>query len=371
MQNLTRHLQDEINSLKEHIRRTAIDQEEKDRLHQEYQKSQNRFKIIFEQSRLGNKIINEDLRIIKVNNALINILGYAQEEMLGKRITDFSLGNFKSDWKKLQHTLWTTKMSSFSIDTCLIKKDGLIVWVHVTTILIDDKDKMLGYTIIEDISERKELERLKNVVERQEQRQQIAEVILKAQEEERRRIAESLHHGLGQVLFGIKLSLSKIRIGKKNEQANNENALDYAMHLLNDSIVECRRISHDLIPAILEDRGLKAAVEDICLQMSNTVKFYCNIYGLDDRINPVIETAIYRIIQELMMNIIKHAVASFARVLIKEGATEIYIEVEDNGKGFETADMTPVGIGLQTIRYKVNLLNGVFNMTSVPGSGAK
>ncbi|GGE41449.1 PAS domain S-box-containing protein [Pedobacter psychrotolerans] len=371
MQNTVQQLQDEITSLKELIEQTAINQEEKDRLQEEYQRSQNRFRTIFEQSSLGKKIIDADLRITKVNQALLNILGYTQEEMLGKKITDLSIGKFKADWKKLQHTLWTTDMSSFSIDTCLIKKDNTSVWVHVTTILIEDEDKMLGYTIIEDVSERKELERLRNLVTQQQQRHHLAEMVLNAQEEERRRIAESLHHGLGQVLFGVKLSLNKIKFNGEHEQHGNEDALRYSMNLLNDSIIECRRISHDLIPTLLEDRGLKSAVEDICRQLSNTVKFYCTVKGLEERINPVIETAIYRMVQELMMNIIKHAQASFGRVSIKEHGDEIHVEVEDNGKGFETIDTEPVGIGLQTIRYKVNLLGGTFNISSTLGKGTQ
>ena len=371
MQNLVQHLQDEIDSLKELIKQTAIHQQEKDRLQKEYQLSQNRFRTIFEQSSLGNKIIDHNLRIIKVNQALLNILGYTYEELLGKKITDLSVGKFKEDWKKLQNTLWTTDLLSFSIDTCLIKKDNTSVWVHVTTILIEDESKMLGYTIIEDISERKELERLRNLVTQQEQRQHIAEVILNAQEEERRRIAESLHHGLGQVLFGAKLSLNKIKFDTENERQSNESALQYAMNLLDDSIFECRRISHDLIPLLLEDLGLKAAIEDICLQLSNAVKFYCAIQGLEERINPTIESAIYRMVQELMMNIIKHAEASYARISIKEYVNEIHVEVEDNGKGFEIVDISPMGIGLQTIRYRVNLLSGIFNISSKPGAGTQ
>ena len=371
MQNIVQHLQDEISSLKELIKYTAIHQQEKDRLQKEYQLSQNRFRTIFEQSSLGNKIIDHHLRIIKINQALVDILGYTHEELQGKKITDLSVGKFKADWKKLQNMLWTTDLPSFSIDTCLIKKDNTSVWVHVTTILIEDESKMLGYSIIEDISERKELERLRNLVMQQEQKQHIAEVILNAQEEKRRRIAESLHHGLGQVLFGVKLSLSKIKFDAENERQSNESALQYAMNLLDDSIFECRRISHDLIPSLLEGMGLKAAVEGLCLQLSNTLKFYCTIQGLQERNNPAIETAIYRMIQELMMNIIKHAGASFARINIKEHIDQIHVEVEDNGKGFEIVDFPNIGIGLQTIRYKVNLLGGQLNITSTPGKGTQ
>lgn len=256
-------------------------------------------------------------------------------------------------------------MPSFSFDTCLIKKDGQEAWISITSILIEDDGKILGYTILNDVSERKKLEQLQTLIQDQEHRQQIAETILNTQEEERRRIAETLHNGLGQVLFAVKLSLNHIKI----THPENENALKYTEKLLSDCIHECRRIYHDLTPVLLEEHGLKKTLEDICVQMSGIVVFKCQVKGLATRPSRFLEVAIYRIIQELMMNIVKHAEASEASIHILEKDTAIQIRVIDNGKGFQEAGSKGKGLGLHAIRSKVNLLTGTIKISSDIGKG--
>lgn len=368
-QNRINELECEIMRLKAQMEQTAIFQQDKDRIENEYLQSQIRFRTVFEESVIGKKIIDDQLRIIKVNKALLRILGYREEEMLGKQITDFCHPDFVAHWKKMQHTIWTTNMASFSFDTRPVKKNGITVWVHVTTILIEDNSEKLGYTILEDISERKELERLRDLFQEQEQRQKIAETILNTQEEERRRVAESLHNGLGQLLYGVKLSLAKIDLKETGDLVENRRALQYTDALLADSIKECRRISHDLTPLMLEEHGLKDAVKDICCQLSGHVRFDNCIVGLIQRIDRFLEVAIYRIIQELMLNIVKHAEASHASVNIDEEQTTIRIQVVDNGKGFDAGDTQGRGIGLQTIQDKVTLLSGTLNISSAKGEG--
>jgi PAS domain S-box-containing protein len=123
-----------------------------------YQKGQSIFKTIFEESRLGNKVINRDLTIIKVNMALITLLGYTDKaDILGKKIIDFTPSDRKHDWKILQEKLWDNSTPSFSLETCLTKKDGTIVWCQVTSILFSEQNETLGYTIIEDVTEQHNL----------------------------------------------------------------------------------------------------------------------------------------------------------------------------------------------------------------------
>jgi PAS domain S-box-containing protein len=123
-----------------------------------YQEGQNIFKTIFEESRLGNKIINRDLTILQANMALIRLLGYTEKrEILGKKIIDYTPPERRNDWKVLQEKLWDHSTPSFSLETCLVKKDGTIVWCQVTSILFSDQNETLGYTIIEDVTEQHKL----------------------------------------------------------------------------------------------------------------------------------------------------------------------------------------------------------------------
>jgi PAS domain S-box-containing protein len=127
-----------------------------------FQESQNRFRTVFEASRLGNKIIAADLRILQVNAALVKLLGYAtKEELIGTLILDYSPPERHEEWRYLQQQLWQHSAPSFSLETTLIRKDGSVIWCQVTSILFTDKEETLGYTIIEDITEQYKLRKQK------------------------------------------------------------------------------------------------------------------------------------------------------------------------------------------------------------------
>jgi PAS domain S-box-containing protein len=360
-----------INALERQIATTAIAQEEKDTVEKKYQKSQIRFKTIFEKSVVGKKIIDDQLKIIKINNALLQMLGYAEQEMIGKEITEFAHPKYKEQWKELQHSIWTTSMSSFNFETCLIKHNGDTLWVQVTTILIEDFGERLGYTIIEDISERRELDHLKKVVSEQQQKQEMSKTILTTQEQERERIAEGLHNGLGQMLFGIKLSIDKIRIASDIEYPGNSTTKNYTLDLISTCIHECRRISHNLLPSIVAKFGLKAGLEECCRQLSGSVKFHCHMNTSAVKLDKLTEVTLYRIVQELMMNILKHAQATLAWVDIVVSTDMIKISVKDNGMGLQKLSNQTAGIGLQMITSKVNLLDGSIKIQSPKGKGTK
>lgn len=151
-------LKKEIEKLKASAVFSDIDaQKEKD-----YAESQIRFRTVFECSRLGNKIISSDLVILQVNPAMVAMLGYEnKEDILGTTIMDYTPPEFQKDWKALQENLWESSSPSFSLETCLRRKDGVLINCQVTSILFQDGRKTLGYTIIEDITEQRKLRREK------------------------------------------------------------------------------------------------------------------------------------------------------------------------------------------------------------------
>lgn len=119
---------------------------------------QDRFRTIFEYSRLANKVISPDLTILQVNMALVTLLGYGtKEEIIGTRILDYSPSADHQHWKSLQVQLWQKQVPFFSLETRLIKKDGTMIWCQVTSILFPDESGSLGYTIIDDVSEQHQL----------------------------------------------------------------------------------------------------------------------------------------------------------------------------------------------------------------------
>ncbi|MES2730868.1 MAG: HAMP domain-containing sensor histidine kinase [Bacteroidota bacterium] len=129
-------------------------------IEQKYKESQERFRTIFEKSHFGNKIIDSTLTIIQVNQNLQQLLGYSAQELLGTQIIAYVHPDFVQPWHDLQENLWAKDIPFFQMETCLIRKDGSPMWCQVTSILFRDNKATLGYTTLEDISMRKDLEEM-------------------------------------------------------------------------------------------------------------------------------------------------------------------------------------------------------------------
>lgn len=217
-----------------------------------------------------------------------------------------------------------------------------------------------------DVSEVIRLEQ-ENLRLRLEQQNQLLFAILDAQEEERHRIAESLHNGVGQLLYATKLNLHRVAHLLPAPEGALSAMVAKTEHLLGTAIAETRRVSHELIPILLKEYGLDKALKDFCSHFASSgIAFSC--HGLTERLSPYLETAIYRIAQELINNIIKHAQATRARLEVTRDAHGLCIEAQDDGIGLVTR--TPfTGIGLKIIEDRVTLLNGTLQLESAPGQG--
>jgi two-component system sensor histidine kinase VicK len=162
-------LQEEILRFRSAHQRDIDSLEQRLAIEVKYRESQQGFQTIFEQSKLGNKIIAKDLRIIKVNHALELILGYSQKELVDTKVLAYAHPDYIHPWLELQQNLWSESIPSFGIEPLLLRKDGSLIWCHVISILFHDGDDLLGYTILEDITERKALEqKLKKMYDAQE-----------------------------------------------------------------------------------------------------------------------------------------------------------------------------------------------------------
>ena len=204
---------------------------------------------------------------------------------------------------------------------------------------------------------------------KEQQKQEIFRVTIKTQEEERKRIAESLHNGIGQLLYAVKLNLSQIDIKDTNtEFVQFRKAKQTTEELLNDAIRESRRISHELTPQFLEDFGLYEAIKAVCKHFNQFMKINCQFKGSTAKLDKYLELSVYRIIQELMLNIFKHAQASQTTVEVEQTSAAIVLVISDNGIGFNPLEMKRKGIGLQGIFNKVKLLNGRYRIENSRGT---
>ncbi|GAA4008567.1 hypothetical protein GCM10022408_20900 [Hymenobacter fastidiosus] len=221
-----------------------------------------------------------------------------------------------------------------------------------------------GLILIRDVTERvalaEESTRLKL-----RQQQEVLSAILTTQEEERKRIAEALHNGVGQLLYAAKLNL-------ENRSAAVSPFRTTAISLLNDAIRATRTISFELTPGILEDFGLKIALEELCKRIpKQNLRFHLNLAGLEKPRPRLIEIATYRVVQELLNNIIKHAQASEVFIHVVHEGPDLHISVEDNGVGISPAHLEAplTGIGLAGIRNRIDLLGGELKVESRLGRG--
>ena len=205
-----------------------------------------------------------------------------------------------------------------------------------------------------------------------EQEQQLVSynALLKGQEEERSRMAKDLHDGVGGMLSGIKLSLSAMR-GNAILSEDNARLFAQALLQLDNSMAELRRVAHNMMPEALVRLGLEQAIQDYCdhLNESGTIRIKCQFHGLETRLEAANEIVVYRIVQELVNNIIRHAAASEALVQLMRNEDLLSIIIEDNGRGFDLSAVPQGGAGLGNVRSRVDYLHGVMDVRAEPGKG--
>jgi signal transduction histidine kinase len=195
--------------------------------------------------------------------------------------------------------------------------------------------------------------------------------MLRGQEEERSRLAKDLHDGLGGLLSGVKFSLSNM---KDNLMITPDNmaVFERSLDMIDTSIRELRRVAHNMMPEMLTKFGLDEALKEYCntINATNLVSLKYQSIGMDTRVEKSSEIIIYRIIQELLNNILKHAAATEAMVQLIKEEDRFSIIVEDNGKGFDTALLkNKKGAGLTSIQSRVDYLKGRLDIHSEQGKG--
>jgi len=192
-----------------------------------------------------------------------------------------------------------------------------------------------------------------------------ASALLEGQERERKRIINELHDGVGQMLTIIRMQVDILEIDSKSKQEIKTQ--------INDAITEVKRISYHVMPQAIVDFGLEAALKGLCdtvSRYSGIVIDFRYIQEFEGKLDFEISISLFRIVQEGLNNIAKHAEATHVELHLLDKEDEVYCILEDNGKGFNEADLvTYAGSGLRNIRERASLLNGSADILSKPGSG--
>lgn len=201
---------------------------------------------------------------------------------------------------------------------------------------------------------------------------QLAQRVVRSQEEERARLSRDLHDGISQWLVSIKLQIEAAVIkldGTPAQVAAAQSSFGRTATQINDVLAEVRRISHDLRPAILDDLGLAAALEHLCQEWSavTAVPVTFKADADTDTLSGVANTVLFRIAQEALTNIARHAIASQVDMTLTAAAGEVTLLVRDNGVGFnldQIDDHPKRGIGLRNMVERLEAVEGQFSLRS-------
>ena len=261
------------------------------------------------------------------------------------------------------------------IQSLSIKQKSTLNYILIGSLVVL---MILGFLVYRNLRHRQQLSKQQDEMQQQrirelEKDKQLVAVdsMLKGQEEERSRLAKDLHDGLGGLLSGVKFSLSNMKdnlIITPDNMAVFERSLD----MIDTSIKELRRVAHNMMPEMLTKFGLDEALKEYCntINATNLLSVKYQSMGMDTRIEKSSEIIIYRIIQELLNNTMKHAAATEAMVQLIKEDDRLSIIVEDNGKGFDRAMLkNNKGAGLGNIQSRVDYLKGRLDIHSEAGKG--
>lgn len=193
------------------------------------------------------------------------------------------------------------------------------------------------------------------------------DAMIAGQEKERQKVAGELHDDLGSLMATIKLHFDNVEVDKKDP------ALQNAQKLLEEAYQKIRGMAHSKNSGVMSDQGLLAAIRKMAKTITDTNAMEVTVedFGLGERMENSLELSIFRIVQELVANAIKHAEASKVNIQLTQHEDNLNIIVEDNGKGFDWSKLntTKSGMGLTTIEKRVEHLEGSFTVDSVLGKG--
>jgi PAS domain S-box-containing protein len=318
--------------------------------------------------------LDRDLKIRLWNPGAERTFGWSESELLGRSLPYIPADQQAEALARIKRSLAGEMHAALELRR--LKKDGTLIDVQLwTASLTDARGEHVGIMgILADITERK---RAEEALKKSELELRLLTArLLSIQEQERRRVARELHDELGQALTVLKIHLTaieeKLSAKQQHLKANCEQMLSYI-----DTVIEnVRRLSWDLSPSSLEDLGLSAAlgylVEEICRnhQMQSAVV----MDEIDPLFSPETQINIYRIFQESLTNVIKHARASLVSVKVERGNGKVSFMIRDNGRGFDlkralSRKGARRSLGLTAMNERALMAHGSLQISSRKGQG--
>jgi PAS domain S-box-containing protein len=305
---------------------------------------------------------------IEVNEVACKKLAYSKEELYNQNPYSVIFNNYEGEIVKIIDRIWLEGHAIF--DTVQITKTGRKIPAEVSSHLIKFNDKPAVLFISRDVSQREEAE--KKIKDTSERLRKLALHLQNIREEERTLIAREIHDELGQMLTFLKIQITLI--GKKltDNQQILKDKVDSSLKLIDDLIDTIQKISEKLRPTVLDELGIASAIDWQTKDFSERtgINCVCELPKDELPLDKEKSTAMFRIFQEAVTNIARHANASRVSISLKEFKQNIILEIKDNGKGItENQINDPRSLGILGMKERAVLFGGTLTIKSSMNSG--
>ncbi|MGL6111935.1 MAG: PAS domain-containing sensor histidine kinase [Rubrivivax sp.] len=309
--------------------------------------------------------------IVFANHACASLFGVAaRKELIGRSIYSLLMAESHPKVRQTVAEALANNGTAPTLSERIVRFDGQVREVVIAVAALPDHGHTTVQMVITDITERaqegRDLERSRREL------RQLSASMVNAREDERRRIARELHDELGQRLTALKMELSSLDTHSPSKAR--EGRIAAMLEMVDETVASVRRIATELRPLMLDDLGLNAAIEWLAHGWAARmgIKVKLQLGRNDPDIDDAATIALYRMVQEALTNIARHALASEVRVQVRQSGGVLTLTVQDNGTGFGEASMYREGShGLMGIRERAYMLGGSLEIGNARGGGGR
>jgi len=343
---------------------TARDITQRKHAEQALRESEERYRELFENSKDALYVHDMNGCYTSVNRATERLSGYTREELMGRHFSIFLNAEYDSHIRR--HLVKkSAEPSETTYETEIVTNHGRLVPVEISSRLIFAGGIAVGVQgCMRDVSERKRVQAAARTYSRR---------LIEAQEGERRRMSRELHDQVGQILTAVKMNLHALR--QKCSTPEILSSIDDNMKVIDEAVDQVRDLSFDLRPLLLDDFGLVVAVRWYLHRQAKScgvpADFTTHTLGEDDRFSSELETACFRIVQEAVTNVARHARASRISVVLERVEQDLILLISDDGAGFDMNALrtSAATLGLRSMEERVQAVGGLITIDSAPDLG--
>jgi PAS domain S-box-containing protein len=332
--------------------------------------SEERFRTIFNESHIGMALFDQEGKIVCSNLAFDELTGYAKEQLHNKQVQDLVQNEDLDQIMERYHALWAGKITYFRGEVRYVNQVGAVVWVRKSISLLPDLrgEAQLAIAMVEDISAEKQA-----LADLNEMRLSLLKVV----DEERLHLAQELHDGPMQDLYAATYKLEEVRVGVVNPVILTE--ITETQDILKSVAGSLRLVCGNLRPPTLVNLGVDRVIQshvDKIRQETNIPVIELNLEPEKGRLTKDLRLGFFRIYQECINNVLRHAQASKVKITLVIHDTQAVMRVEDNGQGFKVPErwvelLHHGHYGLVGLSERVQTMKGDLQVNSEPGQGTQ